>query len=200
VVTKPNQFWRKPVFYSAFSHLSSLHPSSRQSFQIHTMDTQKTAGSFEDAILGNAVIHTATSNFSLPFRVPKQPTQGEVSGLSDVYKNQSQNSEKAEGAFKTSIISEYSANRLGSTVWQCKICGKRGTDIIHAATSTLSPLGSSTFDVVVPVCSTEKCVTQGRALAESLGKNDSSRLEATTCENCGNPSKMNLCAACRFTC
>jgi len=63
----------------------------------------------------------------------------------------------------------------------------------------VTSIGSSTSDAVVPVCNSMNCVTQGRAMAEGLGRNKSSSLEAMTCENCGNPSKMVLCAACRFT-
>jgi hypothetical protein len=143
------------------------------------------------------VIHSAASDFSLPIRVA--PGQTEISQSSDIYNAEVQNSAEAKEGFMTSIVNKYSANRLGSTIWQCKICGKKATDIIHAATSTLSPLGSSTSDAVVPVCNSMNCVTQGRAMAEGLGRNESSSLEAMTCENCGNPSKMVLCAACRFT-
>jgi len=153
--------------------------------------------SSDDTIAQNVTIHSAASDFFLPIRVA--PDQTKISQASDIHNAEVQNFAEAKEGFVTSIADKYSANRLGSTIWQCKICGKKATDIIHAATSTLSPLGSSTSDAVVPVCNSMNCVTQGRAMAEGLGRNKSSSLEAMTCENCGNPSKMVLCAACRFT-
>jgi len=162
------------------------------------MDSQITEGSSEDAIGENAIIPSASSGFALPFRVPVQPNHT-ASGSSDLKNTQNENFERVEGGFKASIINKYRVTRLGSTIWQCKICGKKATDIIHAATSTLSALGSATSDAVIPVCNSTNCVTQGQAMAEGLSKKDSASSAAMTCENCGNLSKMTLCAACRFT-
>ncbi len=145
------------------------------------------------AIDGETGVDKTTSSFSLPFRAPQKTLHTKLAPLSNIHSTQVQNYDKERDNLMTSIVNTYSANRLGLTLWTCKVWGKRATDIIHAATSMLCALGSAISDVLIPVCKSEVCSTQGHTMA----KDGTTRLptsELTTCENCGNKSNMKLCA------
>lgn len=73
--------------------------------------------------------------------------------------------------FTTTLARRYGARRLGSTVWKCKMCHRKATDLIHTTRTILPALGtfgSSIFDKLIPICQRETCIFQGNAVAERL--------------------------------
>jgi hypothetical protein len=156
---------------------------------------------------GSDALHQMNGfDFTLPIRsVPrtlpteKTPPHGDI---------KSENFEKNRKRFSTTLIKKYNIRRLGSTVWPCNKCKRNATDLIHASGTTLPALGtfgSSTSDALIPVCQKEACIVQANSMAESFVETgfdnpNPSTPGTTSCQNCGNQSRMKLCAGCRFTC
>jgi hypothetical protein len=118
--------------------LKSTHGLRRYRFQILAMDARVNSEPSQETIEPKVNLDTTSSMFSLPFRVPVQPTHPEPRPPSVIRKTESQNSEEDKDHFTMPVINKYSANRFSLTISMCKICGKKATNIIHAASSTHS--------------------------------------------------------------
>ncbi|CAL3965896.1 unnamed protein product [Diplocarpon coronariae] len=102
-------------------------------------------------------------------------------------------------AFRTSVVKTYRTDQLGSRAWECRFCGKLASQVHYAATSILSPSGSSLVDGAIPTCTSTKCYHQGSELAHQCGKNAAHEPGLMSCGNCGGRSRTALCGQCTFS-
>jgi len=140
--------------------------------------------------------------FSLPIRtVSEQKSQKHT--LPSSASNTPEKDPESGNKQVTTLVSRYSTLHLGSKTWKCQICNQNAAELIHITSSTRPELGvsgSGVSDMLIPVCTFDACVTRGNALVESVWTSGVPDSGTTSCESCGNRSKMKLCAGCRITC
>ncbi|KAF8859601.1 hypothetical protein BDZ45DRAFT_801505 [Acephala macrosclerotiorum] len=111
----------------------------------------------------------------------------------------SQASQDHGDAMRTYVVNCYQIHRLSSQLWDCRICGRRATDLYHSAISFLFPSGSNSVDMIVPTCKSSRCCSEGFNMAHEFGKYGKPGGDATECENCGSKSRLKLCVGCTFS-
>jgi len=140
-------------------------------------------------------------NLSLPIRTVSENFPQELApppGRSDTLEEDPESGSRKV----TTLVSRYSTLHLGSKSWTCQTCNQKAAELIHLTSSKrpeLGDIGSAVSDLLIPVCTSHACVTQGNALVESLWICGAPDSETTSCESCGNKSRMKLCAGCRLT-